>query len=194
MSRKPMRRDLPRPELGLLWVAPTGSVTAPFLPWWIGVQDVPPEFGQHRYLTENSGPTFINPDFQLQEATEFAGRLFKRLMYYTCAFPQDHLARVQSTLEAFETDLRERTATIERVAALAYDEDPALGRDLLTSFTHDQAANAMEMGRGLLAGIETEVSVRHGISRPPWGADINAGGVSVNCLAGADPDRRRDDQ
>ncbi|MEX2495736.1 MAG: C69 family dipeptidase [Woeseia sp.] len=184
-----LRRDLPRPELALLWLAPTGSVTAPFLPWWIGVENVPPEFGQHRYLTEDSASTFINPEFQLTEATEFAGRLFKRLMYYTCAFPTEHLERVQTTLTSFEAGMLEQQARIERMAELSYAEDPALGSELLTVYSHARAQDALQLGRGLVDGIEMEVKMRHGIAKPPAGSDINSGGVSVNCLVGADPDR-----
>ncbi|MBD3649552.1 MAG: C69 family dipeptidase, partial [Pseudomonadales bacterium] len=189
-----LREDLPHPELALLWVAPTGSVTAPFVPWWIGVESVPPEFGQHRYLTERSGPTFINPDYQLQEATEFAGRLFKRLMYYTCAFPEEQLERVQATLTAFEGDMLAQQSRIERMAELAYEEDPALGRELLTVYSHARATDALQLGRGLVAGIEAEVKARHGIPLPPRNGDINGGGVSVNCLIGANPDRTPDAQ
>jgi len=186
-----LRSGLSHSELALLWVAPTGSVTAPFVPWWIGVQSIPPEYRLHRYLAEDSGPNFINPEFQLQEATEFAGRVFKRLMYYTCAFPEEHLQRVQATFSAFEARTREELADIERLAALAYAEDPALGRALLSRYSHDRAAEALALGRALLAGIEAEVKTRHGIPAPPADADINAGGVSVNCLVGADPDRPR---
>lgn len=184
-----LRPDLPHPELGLLWVAPTGSVTAPFLPWWIGVQSVPPEYGEHRYLAENAGPTFLNPDFQLQEASEFAGRVFKRLMYYTCAYPEEQLERVQATLGAFEADMLARAPGIERTALLAFEEDPALARALLTDYSHARADAALDLGRDLVAGIGAEIRTRHGLPAPPAGADINAGGVSINCLAGADPDR-----
>ncbi len=40
-----LKEGLPHQELAALWVAPTGSVTAPFIPWRIGVQDVPPSSG-----------------------------------------------------------------------------------------------------------------------------------------------------
>ena len=41
-----------RPEMNLLWIAPTGSVTSPFI---IGfVQRIAPQFGKHRYLTSLS--------------------------------------------------------------------------------------------------------------------------------------------
>lgn len=184
-----LRPELPHPELSLLWVAPTGSVTAPFIPWWIGVQSVPPEYGEHRYLTENAGPTFLNPAFQLQEATEFAGRVFKRLMYYTCAHPEEQLERVQSTLTAFEAGMLSRVPRLEATAMLAFDQDPALARELLTDYSHARAAEALNLGRDLVAGIGAEIRVRHGVPAPAAKEDINAGGTSINCLVGANPDR-----
>ncbi len=189
-----LRSDLPHPGLALLWVAPTGSVTAPFLPWWIAIDDVPPEFGEHRYLTEGTAAAFINPEFQQQEATEFAGRLFTRLMFHTCAHPEDHLDRVTRILTAFETDMLGQVPRIEALAVLAFDEDPELARELLTLYTHGRADAAMKLGRSLVAGIEVENRVVHGIARPPRGADINAGGLAVNCLIGADPNRPARDQ
>ena len=185
-----LRDDLPHPELGLLWVAPTGSVTAPFLPWWVGTQAVPAEYGQHRYLTEGSGPNFINADFQLREATEFAGRLFKRLMYYTCAFPEEQLARVQGTLAAFEDNIRASLPQLERAALLAFEAgDADAARTLLTRESHARAAEALAIGRDLVAGIGTEVRLRHGIPPAPATGGINEGGRAVSCLRGADPDR-----
>lgn len=185
-----LRDNLAHPDLALLWVAPTGSVTAPFIPWWIGTRDVPAEYGQHRYLTEGSGPNFINPDFQLREATEFAGRLFKRLMYYTCAHPEELLDRVQGILSAFEDDIRRDLPDIERAAALAYTGgEPETARTLLTRESHARAAEALAIGRDLVAGISTEVRLRHGIPAAPQTGDINDGGGAVSCLVGADPDR-----
>lgn len=185
-----LRDDLPHPDLALLWVAPTGSVTAPFVPWWIGTRDVPAEYGQHRYLTEGSGPNFINPEFQLREATEFAGRVFKRLMYYTCAFPGEHLDRVQGTLTAFEDTIRADLPHIERAAGLAFAADaPASARTLLTRESHARAAEALSIGRDLVAGIGTEVRLRHGIPPAPPSGGINDGGRAVSCLVGADPDQ-----
>jgi hypothetical protein len=46
-----LRQGIPHPELNMLWVAATGSITTPFVPYWIGVDKVIPEFGKHRYLS-----------------------------------------------------------------------------------------------------------------------------------------------
>ena len=48
------------PELGVLWVAATTPVTAPFIPYHLGVNDVPPEFKRHRYLTEGEASGFMD--------------------------------------------------------------------------------------------------------------------------------------
>ncbi|MFN2329260.1 MAG: C69 family dipeptidase [Chromatocurvus sp.] len=185
-----LRENLPHPDLALLWIAPTGSVTAPFVPWWIGTREVPAEYGQHRYLTEGSGPNFINPDFQLREATEFAGRVFKRLMYYTCAYPEEFLDRVQGTLQAFEDNIRTGLPHIERAAALVHAAgESASAQTLLTRESHARAAEALSIGRDLLAGIGTEVRLRYGIPLMPRKGAINDGGPAVSCLVGADPDR-----
>ena len=94
-----------RPELNVLWVAPTGSVTAPFIPYRIGVQAIAPQFGKHRYLTKGEATRFVTNDWQIQEATEFAGRTFKRLMYFTCDHPEKFLPEVTEALTAFENAL-----------------------------------------------------------------------------------------
>jgi len=105
--------------------------------------------------------------------------------------PEVQLERVQRTLTAFEAGMHEQVPDMERIAALAYAEDRALGQRLLTLYSHARAGEALELGRGLVAGIEAEVKARHGIPEPPPDADINAGGMAVSCLMGADPDRPR---
>lgn len=186
-----LRDDLPHPELATLWVAPTGSVTAPFIPWRIGVQDVLPEYGQHRYLYRNASSTFLNPDFQLQEATQFAGRLFKRLMYYTCAHPDVFLPEVTETLDAFEGQMLEEQPGIEQAALTLFNaEQPELARQMLTYYSNTQAEEGLELGEALVGSIEARTKLLYGIPEPE-GDEINmtGPGETVNCLVGADPDQ-----
>ena len=53
---------------GTLWAAPSSSVAAPFVPWYVGVDEIPPEFREHRYLRHGSASTYVTPDYGLQEA------------------------------------------------------------------------------------------------------------------------------
>ena len=105
-----------RPENRSLWVAATGSVTTPFVPYRLGVQSIPPEFGKHRYLTKGEATRFVSKDWQIQEATEFAGRTFKRLMYFTCDRKDKFLPEVTEAITAFEDQLIADQAAIEQTA------------------------------------------------------------------------------
>lgn len=188
-----LRDGLAHEELATLWVAPTGSVTAPFIPWRIGVEDVPPEFGEHRYMTKGADAEYLNEDYQSQEATQFAGRIFKRLMYHTCEHPEKFLPEVTEALEAFEGNMLSKQASVEDTALELYEagrED--LAREYLTGYSTEQAMEGLELGEAMLASIEARTKVLYGI-REPKGSDINATSSSqdknsVHCLTERDPD------
>ncbi len=159
-----LNTDTPHPELRTLWVAPTGSVTAPFIPWRIGVTDVPPEFRKHRYLTKGSDSTFVTKEASLQEATQFAGRLYKRLMYFTCHAPDRFLPEVQAALTMFEEDMLEDREQVEETALTLYENGkPALARAYLTRYSHTQAHEAMALGEDLLGSIEARTKLLYDI-------------------------------
>lgn len=191
-----LRDDLPHPDLATLWVAPTGSITAPFIPWTMATTSVPPEYGQHRYLTKDAASTFLDTDFQQQEATEFAGRTFKRLMYHTCAHPGAFLPEVTTALDAFEHHELTGAPRVRSTAAALYEAgEEAAARRFLTDYSHQQAEEGLELGNVLLGSIEARAKLLFGIDEPD-GDQINAGWdeETVNCLVGADPDLPRDDQ
>lgn len=213
----PPSANISDPDLLRIWIAPTGSVTAPFNPWWLGVQSVPPEFGLHRYLTADAASSFLNPDYQFQEAAPFAGRLFKRLLYYTCSDPAAFLPGVVETLQGFENASRADIGGDANDQGEGWVEDAARSllangqqekaQKLLTHYAHTRAREAMEMGAKLVGGLEAYVRMT-GRWRDPRGQEINdagEGAETVNCLVGFDPDqpagsgagmrlrRRRDD-
>ncbi len=170
-----LRAKLAHPDLGVLWVAPTSSIAAPFVPFWIGSETVPEEWGQHRYLTKDAGRTFLNPVFQHQEASLFAGRLFKRLLYYTCAHPKIFLPEVTQTLRAFEAQEQSDQATIERTARILYaQKEPRLARQLLSRYSVTKAREALQMGDALLQSIETRTRLVHGVFAADPDQPINA--------------------
>ncbi len=188
-----LRRKLPHPELATLWVAPTGSVTAPFIPYRIGVQRRVAEYGQHRYLTKGSARSFLSRDYQAQEATRFAGRTFKRLLYHTCADPKRFYPEVREALIAFERRARTEQPTVERTAVALYRaRQPALARRYLTFYSSTRALDALRLGEALLGSIEARTKLLFGIRRPR-GHRINARPAeqTPSCLAGQDPDRPR---
>ncbi|MDX1482754.1 MAG: C69 family dipeptidase [Woeseiaceae bacterium] len=161
-----LKADL-RPELRTLWVAPTGSVTAPFLPWRIGVDSVPLEYGKHRYLTKGEARRFVTRDWQIQEATEFAGRLYKRLMYFTCDRPEKFLPEVTEALTAFENGLIAEQSAIDATAEALFEAGRAdLAVDTLTRYLHGKAGEALDLGRALLGSIEARTRVLYELRAP----------------------------
>ncbi|KAK5079775.1 hypothetical protein LTR70_007587 [Exophiala xenobiotica] len=181
-----------QPDLIRIWNAPTGSVTAPFNPWWLGVQSIPPEYGQHRYLTKDAASTFLDPDFQLQEATKFAGRVFKRLLYYTCADPESYLPGITTLLEGFEGQSLNDISWVEESAkTLMQNGQDENARNLLTFYAHDRAAKALQLGEAKVGELDIYIKVTGGW-RSPNGTQINDAGLgaeTVNCLVGLDPDQ-----
>ncbi|SMY27561.1 unnamed protein product [Zymoseptoria tritici ST99CH_1A5] len=179
-------------DLLRMWNAPIGSVTAPFIPTWLGVTSVPPEYGQHRYLTTGASSSFLNPDFELQEASLFAGRVFKRVLYYTCSDPENYLTRVQNILRGVENASRSDIEVYEKAAAaLITTGDREAAKQILTSFYHARAADALSAGQTLAEMLDLEIKMT-GHWRSPIGTQINDAGdgaETVNCLVGLDPDQ-----
>lgn len=185
--------DIPNPDLLRIWIAPTGSVTAPFVPWYLGVTSVPPEFGEHRYLTTGASSSFLNPDYQLQEASEFAGRLFKRVLYYTCSAPQRFLPVVTELLTAFESrSADDANSWVEGAARILQQQGAReTARSLLTHYSHTKAAEALSLGKMMADSLDGYIKLA-GLWRSPKGDQINDAGEgeeTVNCLIGIDPDK-----
>jgi hypothetical protein len=157
------------------------------------VQDVPPEFGEHRYMTKGADAEYLNEDYRSQEATQFAGRTFKRLMYHTCEHPEKFLPEVTEALEAFESNMFSEQASIEQTALELYQAgQDDLAREYLTDYSTIQAMEGLDLGEAMLASIEARTKVLYGV-REPEGSDINASSSSqdkdsVHCLVEGDPD------
>jgi dipeptidase len=150
-----------------LWVAPTGSVTAPFVPYRIGVQKILPEFGKHRYLTKGEASRFVTEDWQIQEATEFAGRIFKRLMYFVCERPDKFLPEVTEALTAFEDQLIDEQGKVEATSNALFDSGhDELALAYLTEHTNNSAKSALELGKALLWSIQTRTRILYGLRAP----------------------------
>ena len=172
-----------RPEMNLLWVAPTGSVTSPFIPYRIGVQRIAPQFGKHRYLTKGEDAGFITEDWQIQEATEFAGRTFKRLMYFTCDHPEKFLPEVTETLVAFEDALIREQATVVETAETLFDAGKTdLALSYLTDYSAARGEAALKLGNALLGSIETRTKLLYGYREPTGDVVSRLSYDRVDCL------------
>ena len=161
-----LRRGGP-PELRTVWIAATGSVTTPFVPYRIGVQHVVPQYGKHRYLTTGEATRFVTRDWQIREATEYAYRTFKRLMYFTCDHADKFLPEVDEAITAFENRLiGEQRAVEETARALITSERRDLAIAYLTDYSNDAALDALRLGNALLGSIEERTRLIFGLREP----------------------------
>ncbi len=155
------------PELGVLWMSITGAVASPFVPVHVGVQDFPPEYKQHRYMTKASDRAFLDPEYAPLEGTTSAFRVHKRLLYHACAHPEDFLRPVTAELEAFERWMLDEQEDLEgKAQALFAEGDPEAARSLLTDYSRDRLLAALSLGRALVDRVETETLERYGIRMP----------------------------
>jgi dipeptidase len=180
-----LRDDLAHPELATLWVASTAAVTAPYIPIAIGATDLPVEYAQHRYLTAGASSDFLEPEFAEQEATEYATQTYKRLMYATCARPQEYLDEVTTAFEGTEARTLEEWPGVLEQARQAYEKgnvDDAGA--VLTGYTGERARDGLALANHLLDDILARSRADGGIHVPevevPPGTTASARSMSMS--------------
>ena len=161
------------PELGVLWHTQSGAVAAPFVPVFIGTDDLPPEFKQHRYLTFDESRRFLDdrqgtkPQSavpQAIEATRSAFRSVKRLMYYVLEHHETFLPEVREIFEAFEGRLlKEQTAVLATATTLLEANQPDLARNYLTYYSNTELLNGLHLVETLTAHYELRSKLLHGV-------------------------------
>jgi dipeptidase len=165
-------RDQRHPELHALWAAVTGSVTTPYVPIYIGADDVPPEFKQHRYLTSDAAASWLAADYAPLEATRYATRTFKRLMYHTCENPHTFLQPVTAEIEHFERGLIREQRKIRGQAQGHLTSGRAdEARELLTGYVEERLLDSLDFGEELVRAVEDRTREEFGI-RMPTGRDL----------------------
>lgn len=160
-------RTASHPELGVLWVAATTSVTAPFIPYHLGVTEVPAEYRRHRYLTEGEASRFMDQEWQGIESTRYAFAVFKRLFYLTSEHRDQFLPEVTGALTDFEARLIGDLPVVERTALKLFEtSEPELARVHLTYHSNTEAINGLQLGEALSASIEARTKFKFGVRKP----------------------------
>jgi hypothetical protein len=167
-------------DLRMMWHAHVGAVAAPFVPVFMGIESVPVEFRQHRYLTDGEAARFVDGRHADQvslvprgvEAARSATEVFKRLLYLSLEHPDCFLEEVQSTWNAHEAILmRKAEDTLELGQCALSSGKRDLLRRHLTRFVHDELLRTLDMGAALAASIDIRRQLRFGIKTglPPKG-------------------------
>lgn len=150
-----------------------GPVTAPLVPVFLGISEVPPEHGPHRYLTSSESARFLDarhadrdPDTishvpQGAEVTRSAFAIHKRLMHLAFQMPDPLLAetfahwpRTEAALAAKLPDVLESTAILLEAGA------ERLALRLLTRQPQAWVLSALDEAEALVAAAEVRVRNR----------------------------------
>jgi dipeptidase len=161
------------PDLRVLWHAPVGPVAAPLTPFFLGVESIPPEFRQHRYLTTGEDASFVDdsdPDDpssvvpQRIEATRSAVFTFKRLLYLLTEHHEQFLPEVTPVFEALEDELVANLPDIVQSGRILSDRgEQRLARQLLTRFSETQALRSLDLGEAMLTSMEARSRLLFGV-------------------------------
>jgi dipeptidase len=160
-------------DLRMMWHAHVGAVAAPFVPVFLGIESVPAEFRQHRYLSDGEAARFVdgrNPD-QLSrvprgvEAARSATEIFKRLLYLSLEHPDSFLEEVQSAWRAHEETLALKLADAVALGQLALSAGQRnLLRRHLNRFVYDELARTLDTGEALARSMDIRRQLQFGIS------------------------------
>jgi dipeptidase len=166
------------PRLRELWHAPIGPVVSPLTPFFLGIEHVPPEFRQHRYLSEGEEAAFMDAGgvdrvsgvAPAVEGTRSAVEVYRRLWYTVAEHYEVFLPEIVPVWDALERDMRNGTEGVREMATVAIEG----GRDdlvapALTSYCSREALRALDIAEAMLVSIDARSRVLFGVrDEPGW--------------------------
>ena len=165
-------------ELRVLWHTQIGSIAAPFVPVFLGVHGIPPEFKQHRYLSVGESSRFMDNRHAQEgepkslsivpqgiESTRSATQVFKRLLYLMLQHQDRFLPEVTEVWQAIEIKLIESCGDVISVAEILLQQGRSdLARNHLDYFTNSELIKALNLAEVLSRSIEARTRAIYGIS------------------------------
>ncbi len=170
-------RDPGNDALRVLWHAPIGPIAAPLTPVYMGVQSVPEEFRQHRYLSAGEDQRFLDLRHfrrgnveslsripQGIESTRAAVAVFKRLLYLIAQHSELFLPEITALWEAVEGRLIAAQPKVEATAATLLAAGRAeLAAAYLTYYTGTELRAALDLGETMARSLEARSRAHFGI-------------------------------
>ncbi|MCC5986646.1 MAG: C69 family dipeptidase [Pararhodobacter sp.] len=169
--------------LRVMWHAPVGPVASPLVPVFLGMSEVPPEYGPHRYLTSGESARFLNtrhaarePDSvshiaQGAEITRSAFQAGKRLMHLAFQMQDPLLRECRAQARAREAALAAELPDVLRSAEILLDAGEArLAARLLTDHAATRLLAALAEAEALAAAAELRLRIQ-GV--PNYGAPMS---------------------
>jgi len=163
-------------DLRMLWHAPVGAIAAPFAPVFLGQDQVPPEFGKHRYLTVGESHRFmdmrkalvqgsdvVSGVRQTDEAARSAVFECKRLMYLLQISGVDRLKQVIAVFEARETMLAGKVERAVEIATKLASSEVKDACSILEYLSQVELKAGLDLVVALSGGLEAELKA-YGVS------------------------------
>ncbi|MBY3490113.1 C69 family dipeptidase [Rhizobium laguerreae] len=172
------------PELRMLWHTHIGAVAAPFVPVFIGVREVPPEFRMHRYLTDGEAECYLDTRYfgskvslvtQQVESTRSATYVFRRLLNLVFRDAEVFLPEVTAFFKSCEQILLEVCVDVSKTARILLDAgNPALAERYLTYFTNTELLKALDSAEQLVSALDVRSRALHAFRVPdgPLGPEL----------------------
>jgi hypothetical protein len=156
-------------ELGVVWIALGPPESGVYVPFHLGIDEVPIEYGRHRYLTRGEvDPTHLRRERQGPETTRYAYRAFDRLFMLVDEHRDEFYPALIEALRAREAGLLERQRRAEAIATtLIGARRNDLARAYLTEFCATEAREALRLADTLADAIEARTRLIHGIRAAP---------------------------
>ena len=131
------------------------------------MNDVPPEYKRHRYLTAGEAEASWTQHGKGSNQRGTHSRAFKRLFYLTSEHREQFLPEVTASLTAFEAGLIAAQPAVERTALKLYEAgEPDLASAYLTYYSNTEAMNGLRLAEALSLSIDARTKVQFGIRQP----------------------------
>ncbi len=163
--------DAAHDEVRMLWHSPIGPIAAPFAPVFMGQDEVPGEFGMHRYLTVGESHRFLDKRHinegdadalssvsQFNEAYRSAVYESKRLLYLMLQDGDRSMLEAHEVFEGREALLASQTTLMMCIAeTLIVNSQSDKGAELLQYFSCKELIEGLTLVQALSASFEVRI-------------------------------------
>ena len=166
--------------LRVMWHAPVGPVTAPLVPVFMGMNEVPLEYGPHRYLTTGESARFLDARHaergrdvvsrvpQGAEVTQSAFALHKRLMHLAFQMQDPLLPEIFDHWRRLERELAADLPDVLRSAEILLDQgEERLARRLLSQQAASWLGQALNEAACLADAAEKRLRNHRALNMSP---------------------------
>jgi len=162
------RSWLPR-EIGtVVWRALAPPCSSGFVPWYLGVTDIPPAFQKAPMEWLGTGKDFYDYHFsqnskEIGSDPESASWVFGLMAGLVDADYRNVIDYVRHTWDEFESAQIHIQPEVEKTALDLHRKDPVAAVNFLTAYTHSRASRSLDIARRLMNTLLHRLwKARHG--------------------------------